>query len=208
MTRLTLDNIAKRFGRRVLFRKLSFTVEGGGALAITGSNGSGKSTLLKIIAGVMTPTKGNVALLVDDKEVSIEDRPLNTGYVAPYLNVYDGFTTKENLEFIARARRLENANQVIDSLIEKVSLKGRENELVKTYSSGMKQRVKFAAAVLNSPPVLILDEPTTNLDLAGIEMVREMMRRQKEQQGILILASNNADEAAWCDQVISVEDYR
>ncbi|MFK7848962.1 MAG: heme ABC exporter ATP-binding protein CcmA [Rhodothermales bacterium] len=208
MTRLTLNGVAKRFGRRILFRKLSVGVDGGQALAITGSNGSGKSTLLKIIAGVMTPTKGEVSLQLKGKDITPEDRPLQMGFVSPYLNVYDGFTARENLAFIAKVRRLANAQGLIDELITSVSLKGRENDLVKTYSSGMKQRVKFAAAMLTSPAVLILDEPTTNLDVAGIKMVKELMQRQKDRDGIIILASNDAEEVTWCDTSIDVEDHR
>lgn len=208
MTKLTLENIAKRFGRRILFRKLSCSVHGGEALAVTGSNGAGKSTLLKLIAGVMTPSRGNVILEHEGNAVPLEDRPLRTGYVAPYLNVYDGFTARENLAFIAQVRRIEHADEKIDELVAAVSLKGRENELVQTYSSGMKQRVKYAAAMLTDPIVLILDEPTTNLDAAGIEMVHALMRRQRERGGIIVLASNNAEEVTWCDRAIDVQDYR
>lgn len=208
MNKLTLNNVAKRFGRRILFKKLSCNVEGGQALAITGANGSGKSTLLKIIAGVMSPSKGDVTLQVDGRAVAPADRPLRTGFVSPYLNVYDGFSARENLEFIARARRLPDAGPAIDKLIALVTLKGREHDLVKTYSSGMKQRVKFAAAMLTTPDVLILDEPTTNLDAAGIAMVRTIMEMQLSRQGILILASNNAEEAGWCDAKLSIEDHR
>ncbi len=208
MNKLSLDNVAKRFGRRILFRKLSCEVVGGQALAITGANGSGKSTLLKIIAGVMSPTKGEVTLHVADQPVPPADRPLRTGFVSPYLNVYDGFSARENLEFIARARRLQHAEEVIDDLIALVTLKGREHDLVKTYSSGMKQRVKFAAAMLTTPDVLILDEPTTNLDTAGIAMVHAVMEMQLARKGVLILASNNAEEAAWCNASLNIEDHR
>ncbi len=208
MTKLTLDGIAKRFGRRILFRKLSVSVAGGQALAITGSNGSGKSTLLKIIAGVMTPTKGQVHLSIKGNDVIPENRPLQMGFVSPYLNVYDGFTARENLEFIAKVRRLTNTQDLIDELIATVSLKGRENDPVQTYSSGMKQRVKFAAAMLTSPAVLILDEPTTNLDVAGIKMVKTLMQRQKDRNGIIVLASNDAEEVTWCDASIDVEAHR
>ena len=208
MTNLTLNGIAKRFGRRILFRKLSVSVEGGQALAITGSNGSGKSTLLKIIAGVMTPSKGDVCLTLEGTAVALEDRPMQMGFVSPYLNVYDGFTARENLAFIAKARRLSNASDLIEELISAVALKGRENDPVQTYSSGMKQRVKFAAAMLTSPAVLILDEPTTNLDVAGIRMVKNLMQRQKERNGVIVLASNDAEEVKWCDTAIDVEAHR
>ena len=175
---------------------------------MTGANGSGKSTLLKIIAGVMTPAKGAIKLEVAGENVEEEERPLYMGYVAPYLNVYDGFTARENLEFIAKVRSLSRENGEIDQLIELVTLKGRENDLVQKYSSGMKQRVKYAAAMLTKPPVLLLDEPSTNLDVAGIKMVQRVLEIQRERKGVVILASNNAEEVSWCDHVICVEDYR
>ncbi len=208
MTKLTLDNIAKRFGRRVLFRKLTCEVEGGRVLAITGANGSGKSTLLKIIAGVMTPSKGAVGLEVAGQQISTDDRPLQVGYVAPYLNVYDGFSARENLEFISKVRQLSKTTEEIDALITQVTLKGRENDLVQNYSSGMKQRVKFAAAMLTTPDVLILDEPSTNLDAPGIEMVKRVIQSQRDRNGVVILASNSKEEVAWCDEALSVQDYK
>ena len=208
MHRLIAEDLAKKFGRRLLFRSLSRVIEGGEVLAVTGSNGSGKSTLLRILAGVMTPSKGRVTLELEGRFVSTEGRPLNTGFVAPYLNVYDGFSATENLEFIAKARRLANASERIDEVLSFVGLEKRKQDRVKTFSSGMKQRVKFAAALLADPPMLLLDEPSTNLDEAGVKMVRSVISNQKEKGGIVILATNNAEEQAWCDASICVEDFR
>lgn len=207
MTRLTVEGLAKRFGHRLLFKGLSCTVQGGEALAITGANGSGKSTFMRIVAGVMAPTKGAVALEIGSEAVKPEDRPLFTGFVSPYLNVYDGFTARENLVFIAKARRMKDASERIDKLLAFVTLGQRANDLVGTFSSGMKQRVKFAAALLARPPLLLLDEPSTNLDEAGIAMVRRIIQVQKEDGRILLLATNNPDEVSWCSQSIQIEHF-
>lgn len=208
MNRLEVEGITKRFIRRLLFRNLSFSLEGGHSIAITGSNGSGKSTLLRLIAGIMTPSKGDIKLVLDGKELAPADRPLQVGFVAPYFNVYDGFSAYENLEFIAKVRRLEERQHRVQEVLETVSLSKRSDDLVKTFSSGMKQRLKLGAAILTSPPLLLLDEPTTTLDLAGIEIVRRLMHKQISKGGLLVLATNNPEEVSWCDSAIAIEDFR
>jgi heme exporter protein A len=190
-----------------LFRGLAVTLKGGETLAVTGANGSGKSTFMRIVAGVMTPTRGQVLLERNGRDIAEEDRPLLTGFVSPYLNVYDGFTARENLEFIARVRRFKESEARIEELLELVSLNGRADDLVATYSSGMKQRVKFAAALLPRPLLMLLDEPSTNLDEAGIAMLRRVIEVQREVGGLLILATNNPQEATWCDRSIRIEDF-
>jgi heme exporter protein A len=208
MPRLTVDSVGHRFGRLVLFRKLSFTLDGGQSVAITGSNGSGKSTLLRILAGVLTPRAGQVTLTVDGKVVPKEERPLCTGLVAPYFNVYDGLSAHENMAFLAEARQLPDAASRIEAALDQVGLAGRTDDLVGTYSSGMKQRVKYAAALLADPPLLLLDEPSANLDEAGLAMVDRVMAHQRSTEGLLVVATNVAEEAARCDRTVCVEDYR
>lgn len=205
--RLEVSEVAKRFGRRLLFRDLTISVGPGVSLAVTGANGSGKSTLLRILAGVMTPSRGSVALRLNGSSLSSEDHPLHVGLVAPYLNVYDGFSPRENLQFIARARRLGSADERIDQVLARVELGDRAEDLVATFSSGMEQRVKFAAALLADPPLLLLDEPSVNLDAAGLEMVRGIVARQIEQGGLVVVATNDDREAALHDRVLRIEDF-
>lgn len=208
MPTLAADQLGHRFGRLVLFRHLSFTLKGGRSLAVTGPNGSGKSTLLRILAGVLTSTVGTVTLTVDGRALSRTERSLRTGLVAPYANVYDGLTARENLVFLAEVRGLPDADARIEAVLEQVGLTGRADDLVGTYSSGMKQRVKYAAALLAEPPLLLLDEPSVNLDAAGLEMVAGVVARQMEAGRLLVVATNVADEAARCDREICVEDFR
>lgn len=200
--------LSKRFGARLLFRRLTFHLKGGQSIAISGANGSGKSTLLRILAGVMTPTAGRVDLRIDGQILTAERHPLMTGLVAPYLNVYDGFTPRENLLFIARARRLHNADDRVASILETTSLSDRADDPVGTFSSGMKQRIKYAAALLANPPLLLLDEPRVNLDAAGLEMVNRLTERQRNCGGLLVVATNDEREALRYDDVIRIEEFR
>ena len=199
-------DLMMRFGRKVLFRNLSFSIADGEVVAVTGANGSGKSTLVKIMAGLLRPYKGEIELNVGGKSIPFEERALLTGLVAPYLNVYDGFSLRENLQFIARARTLPEAATRIPEVIEQVQLKASADAYVQTYSSGMRQRARFAAALLANPPILLLDEPTSNLDETGKRMVWEVIRAAKADGKLVIVATNEADEAAKCDRRIAVAE--
>ena len=138
------------------------------------------------------------------EEVEPEARPLRTGFVAPYLNLYDAFSARENLDFLARARRLADAEARIVGVLDRVGLTGRGDDLVRTYSSGMKQRVRLAAALLASPSLLLLDEPTSNLDAPGRAVVEAVARGHCEAGGILLVATNVDHEAALCAASLDV----
>ena len=200
---LAADGLAKRFGRRVLFRDLAFALGPGDSLAVRGANGSGKSTLLQIVAGVQAPSKGRVTLRLGGAEVADEARPLRVGFVAPYLQFYDAFTARENLAFIAQARRLP-AGERLDALLDRVGLDGRGDDFVRTYSSGMRQRLRLAAALLPAPSVLLLDEPTATLDAPGRALVADLAAQHRADGGILVVATNVEHEAALCEQAVAL----
>lgn len=202
--RLSVEGLAKRFGRRALFRGLDFELGPGASLAVTGPNGAGKSTLLQVVAGVLSPTAGTVRLWLGGEEVEPEARPLRTGFVAPTLHLYDAFTARENLRFLARARRLSDADARITELLDRVGLVGRGDDLVRTYSSGMRQRARLAAALLAAPSLLLLDEPTSNLDAPGRAIVEAVARAHCAAGGILLVATNVDHEAALCERGIEV----
>ncbi len=207
MHRLQAEKVGKRFGSRILFRKMSFEALPGTTTAITGSNGSGKSTLIRILAGVMKPTKGSVSLDICGKLVDDAQRPMHIGLVAPYLNVYEAFTPRENLKFIARARRMSDYASRIEQVLRDVNLLSRIDDPVATFYSGMKPRVRFATAFFTDPAVLLFDEPTANLDVKGIETVRNLIKGAVERNRIVIIATNDPEEADACDDLVCVEDY-
>ena len=201
---LTAEGLGKRFGRRVLFRDVAFDLGPGDSLAVTGANGAGKSTLLQVIAGVQSPTAGTVRLALDGAPLEDAERPLQIGFVAPYLQLYEPFSAIENLRFLARARRLSDAEVRIAAVLERVGLGTRGNDLVRTYSSGMRQRVRLAAALLATPSVLLFDEPTATLDAPGRAVVEAIADEHREQGGVLLVATNVEGEASLCDRRMDV----
>lgn len=200
---LTASGITKAFNRRKIFANISFELHEHNSLAILGRNGSGKSTLVKIVAGLLSSTNGEVNLQIDGKDVAADDRHQLFGFVSPYLQMYDEFTGWENLDLFRRVRGTEISHEMMLEMITRVNLYERRNDFVRTYSSGMKQRLKYAFALLHRPPVLFLDEPTSNLDTEGISTVYQIMEAQK-QKGILIIATNDSQETEHCGHVLDL----
>jgi len=201
---LTASGVAKEFNSRKIFENISFSLSSPSSLAITGKNGAGKSTLSKILAGLIGSTKGSLTYKLNEKQVGIEEFKHSIGFVSPYLNLYDEFTALENLQILSRIRAITQQNEVrMKELLNLVNLWKRRDDLVGTFSSGMKQRLKYVFALLHNPIVLILDEPTSNLDEEGIEFVQRIMKQQKE-EGVLIVATNDKEEADRCAQEICV----
>lgn len=190
----------------MLFRDLNVVLHHGETLAITGINGSGKSTLLQILCGLITPVEGEVRY--KGEVLAPAARALKIGFAAPYLNLYDGFSARENLEFIAQVRRLRHAGDRISELLSSVGLEGREDDRLATYSSGMRQRVRFAAALIHRPEVLLLDEPGVTLDEDGREVLSGIIRNHCQQDGAVVIATNMESEANLCDLRIELGKLR
>ncbi len=201
MLRLRLSEVGKAFGQRVLFRNLCLEVEEGQFLAIKGPNGSGKTTLLKIIASLERPTRGQVEVLEGERVLEEEERRALMGFVGPDLVLYPDLTAWENLEFFAQVRGIPWDRDNFDHLLGWVGLEGRGWDRVRTFSSGMKQRLKLAFALFHQPRILLLDEPTTNLDADGIQRVGQLLADYRS-QGILVVASNSPYETEGADQVV------
>lgn len=204
---LSGEGVGHRFGSRILFRRMDFSLKGGTSTAIVGSNGSGKSTLVRILAGLLTPTAGSVQLRLDGRVIERLNQPLQCGMVAPYMNVYDAFTPRENLSFIADARRLEGRDQRVQDVLGVVGLEDRADDPVSTFSSGMIQRVRVACALLPDPPVLLLDEPGATLDDVGLAMMQDVIRAQTDKGRIVVVATNVAAEADLCGSRIDVTAF-
>jgi heme exporter protein A len=208
MPSLVAEEVGHRYGSLLLFRRLSFTLAGGESLAVTGANGAGKSTLLRILAGVLAPKAGTVTLTVNGDPVGDEKHPLRAGLVAPALGLYGALTARENVAFLAEARRLADAAARIDSVLARVGIADRADDPVSTFSSGMRQRVKYAAALLADPPLLLLDEPAANLDAPGREMVISVVDDQLAQGSMVVVATNRADEAERHPRSLRIEEHR
>ena len=202
---LDVENISKSYNRKPIFQNVSFEINEKIAFAITGKNGAGKSTLIKILCGVLSPSKGNVKLTINNSVVQYPEYYPHIGLVSPYLNMYEEFSAEENLQFIKKIRGLSSvADERIKMLLEDFGIYDHRKKEVKNYSSGMKQRLKYCAALLHEPALLVLDEPTSNLDEFGIESVRKVMKQQKE-HGILLFGTNDKDDLAFADKIFSLD---
>lgn len=199
--KLKLNSVSRRFGRRLVFEGISGEVKTGESLVITGPNGSGKSTLLRIVAGLLSPSKGDVAFQLNGQPLDPIERRAWIGYVAPDLTLYGELSGAENLLFFGRLKGLTLTRDDLIASLEQVGLRGRGRDYVRDYSSGMRQRLKYAFALLGNPPVLIIDEPTANLDEAGSEIVRRLVVAQKK-RGLLLIGTNETRELEWGDAVI------
>lgn len=196
---LLAKDLKKVFNRRVVFKDISFEVKSGQVLSITGPNGSGKSTASKIICGLLTPTSGEVALMNDGKKIDRDNTHEHVGFVAPYLELYGEFTALENLQIESKARGLKwKSDDKLHEILDLVGLFNRRNDELRSFSSGMKQRLKYAAALIHEPDVIVLDEPTANLDVAGTDMVFALVDKFRKDK-IVVVATNDEKEAALGD---------
>lgn len=201
-------DLSKSFSGKNIFKNLSFSVSSGKSVSVTGKNGSGKSTLIKILANLIQPNSGSISIKSDETEIPLENRYLRTGLLSPYLSLYDELTGWENLEFYYSLKS-KKRNDIKDKLkfyLDRVGLFERRNDLLKNYSSGMKQRLKLAFSVMNEPEILLLDEPRSNLDKAGTQIVEEIAAEQKN-KGILFIATNDEDDKLLCDETINIENF-
>ncbi len=203
MISLEVKDLGKWFGRRKVFDQINFFVGEKKSLVVTGRNGSGKTTLLKILCGLMKPSKGKLLIRLDEKSLTPEEGRNLFGLVMPDLELYGELTALENLMFLSRIRGLNPKRDVLREKIAWVGLAQREDDLLFSFSSGMKQRLKYAFALLNDPKILVLDEPTVNLDEEGIALVDQAILKQKE-RGIVILATNERTDLKYGDQIIQL----
>jgi len=198
---LRLDKVTKKFNNRKIFTDVSFSLSGGSSIAITGRNGSGKSTLVKIIAGLLAKSSGEIIITEGKTPVKPDSVYKYFGFVSPYLNLYDEFTGLENLKICSDIRGF--GHEHIDDVLKRVGLYERKDDLLKIYSSGMKQRLKLAFGILHKPHVLILDEPTSNLDAEGVKVVDDIAEEYKKDR-ILIIATNDEHEKGLCEKEFNI----
>ncbi|UCG62642.1 MAG: ABC transporter ATP-binding protein [Candidatus Zixiibacteriota bacterium] len=200
MYSLKIENLAKRFGPRKVFADINFELQTGGSIAIVGPNGSGKSTLVKVILGLLRPTLGTVGFSLDGKNMTESETRSRTSFVAPYLSLYDHLSGEENLKFFSAVAGDHVTGKEINALLARVGLEGRGTDYLADYSSGMKQRLKYAVALLNKPDFLFLDEPTSNLDEEGKGMVSQLVEQYRK-QSMVVLATNEPQEYGFAEQI-------
>lgn len=202
---LTATDIEHSFQRRRIFSGVSLSVSNNQTLGVTGRNGSGKSTLLRILSNLLSPSRGTIQLSINNTTVQRDSYYRHIGFVSPYLALYEEFTAMEHARINARLRAIPFDEHLTVETLAMLRLDHRRHDDLKTYSSGMKQRMKYALALLHSPALLLLDEPMTNLDQEGTATVEHIVALHRERGGGVIIATNDERDKALCDTLLSVE---
>jgi ABC-type multidrug transport system ATPase subunit len=206
MLKIHLDKASKRFQYEWIFKNLSLQLKSGDALAVTGGNGSGKSTLLKCISGAIPITSGQIAFDYQDKVVPESDWYKHISLAAPYLELPEEFTLEELIHFHFQFKK-PLRGILPNELINLLYLDQHASKPVAQFSSGMKQRLKLGLAFFSEVPLVLLDEPTSNLDKKGISWYNELVKTYQESR-ILVVCSNEPREYDFCTQKIALEDYK
>ncbi len=200
-----LKNIGKKYNRHWIFKAMDRSFQGGDYISVTGHNGSGKSTLMRILSGVMKPTQGQVQLCCGDQPIKEEELYNYVSLCAPQMDIPDELNLLELLEFHFKFKATLPSISIQD-IPMLIQLDGQENKPISQYSSGMRQRVKLGLAILSNTPLLILDEPTTNLDVNGVNWYYNLVEKYIEQR-IVFIASNQEREYYFCNASIHLPDY-
>jgi ABC-type multidrug transport system ATPase subunit len=198
--KICLNQIAKRYQQNWIFKDLSLDIPSGTSLAILGNNGSGKSSLLRIIAAMQTATKGSINYTHKQQNIDSNSLYKQLSYAAVGMQLIEEFTLSELLSFHFSFKKSIHQLTVAE-IISILDMKNVQSKLVGDFSSGMKQRVKLAQAIFTDAPLLLLDEPCSNLDKHGIAQYQEWMATYQNNRTIIV-ASNDSNEYSFCKEQI------
>ncbi len=225
--KVSLTDAGKRFNRDWIFRHFNYTFESGRSYAITGPNGSGKSTLLQTLSGGMMINEGNIQYsidngqwAIDNGQWAIDNRQLAIGngqlaieqvykhvsICAPYMELVEEMTLKEFLQFHQGFKPFLSGITT-DHIISTLGLEKAFHKQIRYYSSGMKQRVKLAQCIFSDTPIVLLDEPCTNLDSEGISLYHRLINDHCTQR-LVVVSSNDEVEYSFCEEKINIADYK
>jgi ABC-type multidrug transport system ATPase subunit len=203
---ISLSDAGKRFNREWIFRHFTYTFEEGQSYAITGPNGSGKSTLLQAISGSMHINEGKIEYRTRNTEHGTDEVYKQVSLCAPYLELVEEMTLKEFLDFHHGFKPfLQGITN--EKIVEVLGLEKAVDKQIRYYSSGMKQRVKLAQCIFSDTAIVLLDEPCTNLDLAGIELYHQLINDHCKGR-LVIVSSNDEVEYRFCREKINIIDYK
>lgn len=204
--RIKLTNLGKRYNREWIFRNLNFQFDFDKHYAITGPNGSGKSTLLQVISGSAIYNEGSINYQELDKSIVPEKIFQKLSFAAPYLDLVEEMTLNE---FFSFHHKMKGWLPALDTrqIIFLLRLEKSAHKQIRYFSSGMKQRAKLAQAIFSDVPVVLLDEPLTNLDDDGILLYHSLIKDYCNNR-LVIISSNDKKEYSFCDEVIDMREYK
>jgi ABC-type multidrug transport system ATPase subunit len=194
---IVLEGLQKKFGKQHILQDVSYTFQTGSKTVILGSNGSGKSTLIKILSGSLEATEGSPVYTFEGSNVTAKSAGLHVGIAAPYVALNPMFSLKETLAFHEQFCPFPEGFKLTDWLY-KAGLAAHEDKRLSTFSSGMLQRVRLLLAVANDRPLLLLDEPLSNLDAEGVQFYTELITSFALSKTIIVGSNYQKDEYSYC----------
>ena len=208
---LTIEarQLGKKYRNEWIFRRIDLTLRAGSSYTFVGPNGSGKSTLLQLLAGSLLSTEGTLAYQQSGVEIEPENWFRHVSIAAPYLELIEELTLSELLTFHQTFKPFK-ADLTVETITDRLLLSHARNKEIKYFSSGMKQRVKLGLAFFSRSPVIILDEPTANLDRQGAAWYHEQVRQLFEAPSpqLLLIGSNVPEEYDFCPNVIDIAQWK
>ena len=209
---IALNTIGRRFNKEWIFKGISYQFEQGQNYAVLGPNGSGKSTLLSILLGSLTPSEGKLSYLhtpisqTEPQEVNVESIYQYISFAAPYIDLIEEFTLLETIAFHFQFKGYAGGLDEM-AVLNLLGLEKSQDKALKHFSSGMKQRTKLALACCADSPILLLDEPTSNLDTQGVDWYLELIERFGKDK-MIIVGSNQEHEYGFCEKRLNISDYK
>lgn len=203
---IVLEGLQKKFGKQHILQDVSHTFQTSSKTVILGSNGSGKSTLIKILSGALEATEGAPTYSFEGKNITPKSAGLHVGIAAPYVALNPMFSLKETLSFHEQFCPFPEGFKLTDWLY-KAGLAAHEDKRLSTFSSGMLQRVRLLLAVANERPLLLLDEPLSNLDAEGVQFYTELIRSFALSKTIIVGSNYQEDEYDFCTNELLLEKH-
>jgi ABC-type multidrug transport system ATPase subunit len=212
MIKIELENIGKRFRYEWIFKGVTQTFQEGGSYAILGPNGSGKSTLMKVLSGHLSPSDGAITFSEkEQKKLAVEDVYKHISYAAPYIDLVEEMTLEELINYYFKFKTLRKG-LINKDLVKILGFQKSKNKQIRFFSSGMKQRLKLVLAICADTPILLLDEPTTNLDAQGVAWYQQLISENKGNtegvERLIIVASNIEHDYIFCSKRLNLLDYK
>lgn len=200
-----VDALGKRFQREWIFRNVCFSFLSGTSTAITGNNGSGKSTLLQVLAGALPATEGTIKYQIGSEQVSLDKIYKHFSIATPYLELVEDFTLQEMFDFHRTFKKISLSFDAFEDILAI----NAQDKVIKNFSSGMKQKLKLALSFYSDTALLLLDEPTSNLDKLNTQWYFDRIEEQVQlKTKTIIVCSNIPEEYTFCDTVLSINHYK
>lgn len=204
---IQINNAGKKFGTEWIFKGVDLEIKPSEKIVILGLNGSGKSTFLQAISGYLILTKGDISFFNNDIQVDSEEIYQLVSISSPYLELIEDYTLEELVKHLSYYKSYLN-NLSPNEVIELSGLEKHKEKYIRLFSSGMKQRLKLSLAIFSNTPILLLDEPTTNLDATVINWYKEMIEKYAKHKTVIVCSNSVKDEYEFCTRTILMDNYK